>query len=102
MARGGRGDRGLMLVDSHCHLNYKGLAEQQDAVLTRARARGVTAMLNIATRESEWDAVLAAAETHGDVWASVGNHPHDAGHHPDRKSVVSGTSVSVRVDLGGG
>src|SRR3546814_3159308 len=61
-----------MLVDSHCHLNYKGLAEQQDAVLTRARARGVTAMLNIATRESEWDAVLAAAETHGDVWASVG------------------------------
>src|SRR3546814_15337169 len=81
MARGGRGDRGLMLVDSHCHLNYKGLAEQQDAVLTRARARGVTAMLNIATRESEWDAVLAAAETHGDVWASVGIHPHDADHH---------------------
>src|SRR3546814_7831159 len=52
IARGGRGDRGLMLVDSHCHLNYKGLAEQQDAVLTRARARGVTAMLNIATRQS--------------------------------------------------
>src|SRR3546814_12830830 len=86
MARGGRGDRGLMLVDSHCHLNYKGLAEQQDAVLTRARARGVTAMLNIATRESEWDAVLAAAETHGDVWASVGIHPHDADHHPDVSS----------------
>src|SRR3546814_8684864 len=83
MARGGRGDRGLMLVDSHCHLNYKGLAEQQDAVLTRARARGVTAMLNIATRESEWDAVLAAAETPGDVWASVGIHPHAADHPPD-------------------
>src|SRR3546814_163709 len=30
-----------------------------------------------------WDAVLAAAETHGDVWASVGIHPHDADHHPD-------------------
>ncbi|PKQ00556.1 MAG: LuxR family transcriptional regulator [Alphaproteobacteria bacterium HGW-Alphaproteobacteria-13] len=72
-----------MLVDSHCHLNYKGLAEQQEAVLERARARGVTAMLNIATRESEWDYVLAAAERHGDVWASVGIHPHDADHHPD-------------------
>ena len=51
-----------MLVDSHCHLNYKGLAEQQGEVLARARDRGVTAMLNIATRESEWDDVLAAAE----------------------------------------
>ncbi|MGV1683233.1 TatD family hydrolase [Sphingopyxis sp. NJF-3] len=72
-----------MLVDSHCHLNYKGLAEQQDEVLDRARARGVTAMLNIATRESEWDEVLAAAETNDDVWASVGIHPHDADQHPD-------------------
>jgi TatD DNase family protein len=72
-----------MLVDSHCHLNYKGLAERQGEVLDRARARGVTAMLNIATRESEWDDVLAVAETHGDVWASVGIHPHDADHHPD-------------------
>jgi TatD DNase family protein len=72
-----------MLVDSHCHLNYKGLAEQQGEVLTRARDRGVTAMLNIATRESEWDDVLAAAEANDDVWASVGIHPHDADHHPD-------------------
>jgi len=72
-----------MLVDSHCHLNYQGLAERQDEVLARARARGVTAMLNIATRESEWDAVLAVAEANADVWASVGIHPHDADGHPD-------------------
>jgi TatD DNase family protein len=72
-----------MLVDSHCHLNYKGLAEQQAEVLARARSRGVTAMLNIATRESEWDDVLAAAEANYDVWASVGIHPHDADRHPD-------------------
>lgn len=72
-----------MLVDSHCHLNYKGLVEQQDEVLARARARGVTAMLNIATRESEWDDVLAAAQANDDVWASVGIHPHDADSHPD-------------------
>jgi TatD DNase family protein len=59
-----------MLADSHCHLNYKGLVEEQQAVLERARARGVTAMLNIATRESEWDAVLATAECEADVWAT--------------------------------
>jgi len=72
-----------MLVDSHCHLNYKGLAEQQGEVLARARARGVSAMLNIATRESEWNDVLAAAEANDDVWASVGIHPHDADQHPE-------------------
>ena len=72
-----------MLADSHCHLNYKGLAEDQAAVLARARARGVTAMLNIATRESEWDDVLATAEREPDVWASVGIHPHEADQHPD-------------------
>lgn len=71
-----------MLADSHCHLNYKGLAEDQPAVLARARARGVTAMLNIATRESEWDAVLATAEREPDVWATVGIHPHEADQHP--------------------
>ncbi len=70
-----------MLADSHCHLNYKGLAEDQAAVLARARARGVTAMLNIATRESEWDDVLATAEREPDVWATVGIHPHEADQH---------------------
>ncbi|OWK32714.1 TatD family hydrolase [Sphingomonas mucosissima] len=70
-----------MLADSHCHLNYKGLAEEQQAVLQRARARGVTAMLNIATRESEWDDVLATAEREPDVWATVGIHPHEADQH---------------------
>jgi TatD DNase family protein len=72
-----------MLADSHCHLNYKGLVERRDEVLANARARGVTAMLNISTREREWDDVIAAAEVEPDVWASVGVHPHEADQHPD-------------------
>ena len=72
-----------MLVDSHCHLNYKGLVEDQAAVLARARDSGVTAMLNISTRESEWDEVVGLAEQEADVWASVGIHPHEADAHPD-------------------
>jgi TatD DNase family protein len=72
-----------MLVDSHCHLNYKGIIEQQDDVLARARQRGVTAMLNISTRESEWDEVIGLAESQPDIWASVGIHPHEADAHPE-------------------
>ncbi len=72
-----------MFADSHCHLNYKGVFEQQADVLARARARGVGAMLNISTRESEWDAVVATAEREPDVWASIGIHPHEADQHQD-------------------
>jgi TatD DNase family protein len=72
-----------MFVDSHCHLNYEGLAEDQAGVLARARAAGVSAMLNISTRAAEWDAVIATAERESDVMASVGIHPHEADIHPD-------------------
>ncbi|MGB5078037.1 MAG: TatD family hydrolase [Sphingorhabdus sp.] len=71
-----------MLVDSHCHLNYRGIVEEQAAVIERARASGVTAMLNIATRESEWNEVVGLAEREEDIWASVGIHPHEADGHP--------------------
>jgi TatD DNase family protein len=72
-----------MLIDSHCHLNYKGLVEDQTAVLGRARQGGVTGFLNISTRASEWDDVVATAEREPDVWASVGIHPHEADQHSD-------------------
>lgn len=71
----------MILADSHCHLNYKGLAEEQQDVLARARASGVAAMLNISTRESEWDDVIGVAEREQDVWATVGIHPHEADQH---------------------
>ena len=72
-----------MFIDSHCHLNYKGVVEQQAAVLERARAAGVATMLNISTRRSEWIDVIGIAEREPDVWASVGIHPHEADHHQD-------------------
>jgi TatD DNase family protein len=70
-----------MLADSHCHLNYPGLVEEQGAVIARARAAGVTGMLNISTRVAEWDDVIAVAEREPDIWASVGIHPHEADGH---------------------
>ncbi len=70
-----------MFVDSHCHLNYKGLVENQADILARARDNGVSAMLNISTREREWDDVIGLAKQETDVWASIGIHPHEADQH---------------------
>ncbi|KRA83368.1 TatD family hydrolase [Altererythrobacter sp. Root672] len=72
-----------MLIDSHCHLNYEGLVENQGAVLARAREAGVKAFLNISTRRKEWEAIVATAEREPDVWASIGIHPHEADQHAD-------------------
>ncbi|MGB7655455.1 MAG: TatD family hydrolase [Novosphingobium sp.] len=72
-----------MLIDSHCHLEYKGLVEDQQGVLSRARAAGVGGFLSISTRQSEWDQVIATASRESDVWASVGIHPHEADGHAD-------------------
>jgi TatD DNase family protein len=72
-----------MLIDSHCHLEYKGLVEDQQAVLARARAAGISGFLNISTRQREWDQVIATAARESDVWASVGIHPHEADAHAD-------------------
>lgn len=70
-----------MFVDSHCHLNYKGLVEQQAEVIARARGAGVATMLTISTREREWNEIVAIAEAHADIWASIGIHPHEADQH---------------------
>ena len=71
----------MMLIDSHCHLEYEGLVEDQHGVLSRAREAGVGAFLNISTRRSEWDQVVGTAERESDVFASVGIHPHEADGH---------------------
>lgn len=72
-----------MLIDSHCHLEYEGLVEDQVAVLDRARQAGIRGFLNISTRQSEWDQVVGTAAREHDVWASVGIHPHNADGHAD-------------------
>lgn len=72
----------MKLADSHCHLNYKSVADASEEVLARARAAGVVAMLNISTREIEWDAVIGTADREPDVWATIGIHPHEADEHP--------------------
>ena len=92
----------MTLIDSHCHLNYKGLVEDQAAVLERARAVGVTGFLNISTRESEWCDVVATAEREPDVWATVGIHPHEADQHADlgREVLLAAADHSRVIGIG--
>lgn len=71
------------IVDSHCHLNYKGLKEEQEAVIERARAAGVGCMLAINTKLKEFDEIVTIVESHDDIFGTVGIHPHEAENEPD-------------------
>jgi TatD DNase family protein len=72
-----------MLVDSHCHLDDTAFAAERGAVIDRARAAGVGALLTIATRLDAFAGVRAIAEADGDIFCSVGVHPHEAADHAD-------------------
>jgi TatD DNase family protein len=73
----------ISLVDSHCHLDFDGLAERLPEVLRRAEAAGVRLMLTIGTRVKQFDRILAIAEAHDQIYCSVGTHPHNAGEETD-------------------
>ena len=73
----------MNLIDSHCHLDYPGLAEDLGSVLARAEAAGVRLLLSIGTRVRKFDQVLAIAERHDNVFCTVGTHPHNAAEEPD-------------------
>ncbi len=91
-----------MLVDSHCHLEYEGLVDDQTGVLERARGAGVQAFLNISTKRSEWTQVVATANAQPDVWASVGIHPHHADQHLDltREDLLAATRDPRVIGIG--
>ncbi|MGE3877262.1 MAG: TatD family hydrolase [Parvibaculaceae bacterium] len=73
----------MRVVDSHCHLDYPGIAEHLDDVLARAAEASVGIMVSIGTRVRKFDQVLAIAERHANVFCTVGTHPHNAAEEPD-------------------
>ncbi len=79
----------MTLIDSHCHLEPKDFAkdgvDEREDVIARARAAGVGAMICVGSGASlaEVRNAVALAETHDDIWAAVGIHPHDVARIPD-------------------
>jgi TatD DNase family protein len=64
-----------MFVDSHCHLDFPGLAEREDAVLAAMAANGVGHALCVSVKLEDFPRVLALAERHPHLFASAGVHP---------------------------
>lgn len=68
----------MKIFDSHCHLDDPAFAGDLDAVVQRAHEAAVQAMLVVGVDRSSSKEAVAIAGRYGNVYASVGMHPHDA------------------------
>ena len=68
-----------MLVDSHCHLNFPDLAANLPAVLQAMHDNGVGHAMCIGVTLEKFPQVLAIAEAHENIYATVGIHPDNEG-----------------------
>lgn len=64
-----------MYIDSHCHLDFPDLARDLDGLLERMRENDVSHALCVSVNLEDFPRVRALAETHGNLFASVGVHP---------------------------
>jgi TatD DNase family protein len=69
----------MILVDSHCHLNFPDFKDDREAVIARAREAGVKVMQTICTELEEFEEVSGIAEAHEGIYCSIGVHPNESG-----------------------
>ncbi|WP_373883781.1 TatD family hydrolase [Snodgrassella alvi] len=66
-----------MLIDSHCHLNMPELAARLPQILENMAQADIRQAIAISVDKTSTAEVLALAEQHTNLFASVGVHPED-------------------------
>ena len=79
------------LVDSHCHLDFEDFQGRIPEVLEAMRTERVSHALCVSVTLEDFPAVLALADAHPNLYASVGVHPD----YPDADPVDPATLVRL-------
>jgi len=70
----------VTLIDSHAHLDSAKYDADRAAVIERARAAGLAAIVTVGVDRISSRRAVELADRHDLVYAAVGVHPHDAKH----------------------
>jgi TatD DNase family protein len=70
----------IELIDSHCHLEMAAFDSDREAVIQRARDAGVRYIINAGSDREGNLKGIEIAESHPEVYAAAGIHPHEASH----------------------
>ncbi len=75
-----------MLVDSHAHIDGPEFDADRNDVIERARAAGVTTILNVGTGDPHagvFERAIEVGRKHASLYTAIGTHPHDARFYDD-------------------
>jgi TatD DNase family protein len=96
-----------MFVDSHAHIDGIEFDADREEILERAKAAGVSAILNVGTGDPHSGSFERAVQlaSHETVYTAVGTHPHDARLYDDRaeqkiKSLIQNERVLAWGEIG--
>lgn len=64
-----------MLVDSHCHLNFPEFTSNLPEILANMENNGIALALCVSVNLPDFHQIIALAESHPQIYASVGVHP---------------------------
>jgi TatD DNase family protein len=67
-----------MLIDTHCHLDFKDFNDDRSDVLKRARDSGVMSIINVGSSMEGTSRSIQIAGDNDFIYASIGIHPHEA------------------------
>jgi TatD DNase family protein len=73
----------MVLIDTHCHINFGQFDEDRDAVMQRAAERNVTMLINPAVDVESSYAGIALSQQYEGVYAAVGVHPNSTANFED-------------------
>lgn len=88
------------LIDSHCHLQFESLKGDLGRVVADAESEGVGRMICVGTSLQDSEEATDFAARLGNVWASVGAHPHDGAdylHQADSDQRLAGLLTRPKV-----
>jgi len=66
-----------MIIDSHCHLISSRYEKPIHQIIDLCKASNINLLLNIATKEKEFNEILSLSNKYKQIYNSIGIHPHE-------------------------
>ena len=73
----------MLLIDSHCHLDFPDFDHDREAVIARSQALGVQKMIVAGTTRQHWPRLWGTVENTEGLYAALGLHPYFLAEHQD-------------------